>query len=149
MAWNYRVMRHSAGEAANDEPFYAVHEVYYDKDKRVNGWTQELVGCSGETLGELSGDIAWYMTALVKPVLDFATGKEVEQAHLLEDDLYAMLDSPGAEKMRNMVRGRGAEVVAIASAKNAEPSQFEAAQGASATAPAILPAGADKDTTNV
>lgn len=112
MAWNYRIMRHSGAAAANDEPFYAVHEVHYDQDNRVNGWTEEPVGCSGETVAELSRDIAWYLTALIKPVLDASTGKEVERAHMLEDDIYAMLDTPGAEKMRNAIRGRGAPVAA-------------------------------------
>jgi len=113
MAWNYRIMRHNAGSAANDEAHYFVHEVYYQDDGSVLRWTEDGVGCSGETVAELSKDIAWYLTALVKPVLDYATGEEVEPAQLLEDDIYAMM-KPGSEMARQAVRQHGAERIAQA-----------------------------------
>lgn len=92
MPWNYRVMRHESKTADNDEIFYAIHEVYYNDAGDVSGWTQEVCGSPcGENLGEMVRDLAWIITALSKPVLDGATGKEIEPAAMLADDLAKML----------------------------------------------------------
>jgi hypothetical protein len=89
--WNYRVMRHAA-KAANDDDFYAVHEVYYRADGTVKEWTKEPSGSpTGETHEEMSRDLAWIITALTKPTLDHATGLEVEPAMMLADDIGKVL----------------------------------------------------------
>lgn len=91
MVWNYRVMRHEA-KAANDEPFYAIHEVYYREDGSVSSWTLEPCGSpSGETQEEMRRDLARIITALTKPPLDYATGIEIEPAAILADDIDKML----------------------------------------------------------
>jgi hypothetical protein len=88
--WNYRVMRHEA-KAANDEQFYAVHEVYYRDDGSVSSWSQKPCGSPcGETHEEMSRDLAWIITALTKPTLDHATGLEIEPAAMLADNLGKM-----------------------------------------------------------
>jgi hypothetical protein len=94
--WNYRVMRHEQRIADNDEVFYAIHEVYYKDNDEVKGWTANATGSPcGETMQEMIRDLAWIMTALAKPVLDAATGKEIEPAAMLADDLAKMLrDAP-------------------------------------------------------
>ena len=90
--WNYRIMRHENNTAANDEIFYAVHEIHYDENDAVKGWTEEPTGSPcGETLDEMIRDLAWIMTALAKPILDASTGKEIEPAAMLADDLSKML----------------------------------------------------------
>lgn len=95
MIWNYRVMRahEKIPNASNSETYYAIYEVYYAEDGSITNWTQDASGSPfGATLEEMSNDLAWIMTALTKPVLDYETGKEVEPAKLLADDLYKMLD---------------------------------------------------------
>jgi hypothetical protein len=91
MFWNYRVMRHEA-KAANDEQFYAIHEVHYRKDRTVSSWTQEPCGSpTGETVQDMIRDLAWIITAITKPTLDYATGMEIEPAAVLADDMGKML----------------------------------------------------------
>lgn len=69
--WNYRVMIHP--DVKGDEVYQAIHEVYYDDDGKVTGWTDSPISVGGE-------DVAWVLDrmreALEKPVLDFKTGKE-------------------------------------------------------------------------
>ena len=36
MTWSYRIMKHSDG-------WLGLHEVFYDDDGKVNGWTEEAV----------------------------------------------------------------------------------------------------------
>lgn len=61
--WNYRVMRNG--------DLFAIHEVYYDENGKVEGYTQNPVCPSGESLEELKGDIEYYLEALNKPVLEY------------------------------------------------------------------------------
>lgn len=91
MTWNYRVMRHEQKAADVEEITYHFHEVHYNEDDSVRSWTQEPCAPMGETLEELSGDIAWFIAALAKPILDAKTGKIVEPAVKLADELYKML----------------------------------------------------------
>jgi len=94
--WNYRVMRafdKPHPSVANTEAYYAIYEVFYNDDDTVKSWTEDPCGSPfGATMDEMVSDLAWIMTVLVKPVLDHATGKDVEPAKLLVDDLYAMLN---------------------------------------------------------
>lgn len=90
--WNYRVMRHVENGSANQEVYYAIHEVHYDEDGSVKGWTTEPSGGPfGGTLSEMVRDLAWIMTALVKPVLEHTNGREVEPAAMMADDLTKMI----------------------------------------------------------
>lgn len=80
--WNYRIMRkkHSTGEEE-----YFIHEVYYDEEDNVIGWTEEptyvyssMVDLDSSTPHEeMRKVIDMMQTALHKPILDFGTGEEV------------------------------------------------------------------------
>lgn len=96
MSWNYRIMRHVEPHAANDDQFYAMHEAHYDEAGNVTSWTQEPC-CSpfGETLEEMSNDLAWIIAGLTKPVLDHKTGKEIGPAAILADDIGKVLREHG------------------------------------------------------
>ena len=38
--WNHRIIRHIDPRANMDDSiYYAIHEVYYDEDGKVKGWT--------------------------------------------------------------------------------------------------------------
>ena len=49
MSWNYRAIRHSAG----DDPSVALHEVFYGDDDIPRSWTAEPVGFGGADMDEL------------------------------------------------------------------------------------------------
>jgi hypothetical protein len=76
--WNERVMRRVDPDG---EVTFAVHEVYYDADGVVNGWTDDA--CA--PLYNESTDDGWslrqaferQMRALDLPVLDYETGRAV------------------------------------------------------------------------
>jgi len=51
--WNYRVIKHDEAE----NPYFAMHEVYYDEIGDIEGWTIESVNPEGDTSEELSQDL--------------------------------------------------------------------------------------------
>ena len=64
MPWNYRAMLKD-GQVA-------VHEVFYEDDGRISGYTAEPVYPRADTLEELTEEFDRYQRALSMPVLDFA-----------------------------------------------------------------------------
>jgi len=52
----------------NEDGHFNLREVFYDKDKKIEGWTDE---CSpfGETFEELKNDLSYMMQALNREVL--------------------------------------------------------------------------------
>ncbi len=72
--WNYRVMRH----VVEDEVIHSIHEVYYDENGKVNGWTQEPIFVSStEGIEGLRWQLVEMEKATSKPVLDCDTGFEI------------------------------------------------------------------------
>jgi hypothetical protein len=64
----------------NGETFDAVHEVYYNADGSVTGWTENGVSPTfhHETdSGDIRSEIERFLRACDQPVLDWETGKEV------------------------------------------------------------------------
>lgn len=78
MSWNYRVMVHQMGF----QNIVGIHEVYYDDDDKVTGWTENPVQAMSVMVDENSDNLYWVMEemakALTKPHLDYETGKEME-----------------------------------------------------------------------
>jgi len=62
--WNCRVML--------KDGHVAVHEVYYNDNGEVEGYTRDPVAPSGETLEELTETFEKFKRALTEPVLDYA-----------------------------------------------------------------------------
>ncbi len=75
--WNYRVIRKYHEES--DSSTYHIHEVYYDDENIIEGWTQSPVEPIGESLVELRNDIQYFSKAFQKPALieSINDGKEV------------------------------------------------------------------------
>jgi len=65
--WNYRVIKRQ--ETPEGEPSYQIHEVYYDRDGKIEMRICDPVEPSGESLEELRGDLEHFSEALQKPVL--------------------------------------------------------------------------------
>lgn len=65
MGWNYRILAHKNG----DEIYFQIHEVYYDKDGKPNGYTE-----NGSMVYAYSlNDITWVLDKMKdcanKPIL--------------------------------------------------------------------------------
>lgn len=52
MTWNYRLMKHKDALSSTGY-IYIVHEVYYDKNRKPDGWTDEGVKICGDNLKEV------------------------------------------------------------------------------------------------
>jgi hypothetical protein len=74
MTWNYRVIR-------TDEAF-AIHEVFYDSNGEINGWSADPIAPMGETQDELMKDLELIQRALTLPVLKVGL---VEKPTLVKD----------------------------------------------------------------
>lgn len=70
MSWNHRVIRRKSGLGFEPEFIYAVHEVYYDENGEIDGWTEQPVSPAGDDLEQLSGDLSRFSAALRLPVLE-------------------------------------------------------------------------------
>ena len=53
MTWNYRAI----SEVIEGEVVCRVYEVYYDKERQINGWTAEPSYPQGETRDELRSNL--------------------------------------------------------------------------------------------
>lgn len=69
MPWNYRVFRHQYTK--DGKCYYAIHECYYDKDGKVNGWTERAIEPYGDTVEELQDVLEMMGEAFSKPVLEY------------------------------------------------------------------------------
>jgi hypothetical protein len=63
--WNYRIIK----RVIKDNVTFQIHEVYYDKDDRITGWTEEPLLPLGESLSELRNDVFYFMSAFKFPYL--------------------------------------------------------------------------------
>lgn len=66
MSWNYRILKNKL--AGRD--ICEIHEVYYNSDGSVKGWTQNSIIPTGETPEELKQDLTMMLQAFESPVLD-------------------------------------------------------------------------------
>ena len=67
MTWNYRVICKADPNGPGE--LFGIHEVYYDSNGRIEGWTEEPCDPFGESLDELHAEMEMMMAALAKPVL--------------------------------------------------------------------------------
>lgn len=83
MSWNYRVVRkQKRNPVKGGKPqvlhWYDVHEVYYDKKDRVEGWTQDAIFGSFESVEELQLALISMLNDSIKcPVMEMrGTGEK-------------------------------------------------------------------------
>lgn len=78
--WNYRVIRHKETINLSSNPmekedqsfyWYAIHEVYYDKDGNPTSITENPCDPYGEDLSELKENLEKMNAGLKKPILDY------------------------------------------------------------------------------
>ena len=73
MMWNNRIVKHkgSAGEV-----WYSVHEVFYNENGGINGYTEEPITILGETVEDVKTQLEMIMTDIEKhEVIDASTVK--------------------------------------------------------------------------
>jgi len=87
--WNYRVIRKY--HEKSDSSTYQIHEVHYDDENMIEGWTQSPVEPMGESLPELRNDIQYFLKAFQKPVLTEIIKNEKEV--LVVDEEVAEINS--------------------------------------------------------
>ena len=64
MYWNHRIIEH------NDVEFYeAIHEVYYNEDGSIQGWTENPVSIMKYEEDSWEKIVEWIQSAFAKPVL--------------------------------------------------------------------------------
>jgi len=91
--WNHRVIHRYHEET--DSHTYHIHEVYYDDNGFVEGWTESAMEPFGETPSELREDIRHFIKAFQKPILiaKIKDGKEIlvpdEEAPEINQGHYA------------------------------------------------------------
>lgn len=75
--WNHRVIKRHDKKA--EITTFQIHEVYYDDNHKIEGWTQSPVAPMGEMISELKEELEYFMKALEKPLLEEKSenGKEV------------------------------------------------------------------------
>ncbi len=63
--WNYRVVGH---DTDSEEPWFAIHEVYYEDDGSPRLMSLNPIYAKGETLDGLKEDMAMMFIAFSKPI---------------------------------------------------------------------------------
>ena len=74
--WNYRVLCRRDNDG---EPYFAVHEVYYDAEGKPTSWTCDAASPAGENALELAVDAARMAAACGLPVLAAAADNTLHQ----------------------------------------------------------------------
>jgi hypothetical protein len=92
MTWNYRILVHTHGKGGErlPEPYYAVHEVYYDDSMTPHSCTVEPVTVGGESPADIEKQLSVMLVDIERPPIDFSriarasVGKSAEAVH--DDD---------------------------------------------------------------
>lgn len=79
--WNYRVIKkeYPLPKSMGDgyEYVYEIREVYYDEDGKIQSWTEEPVGPTGNDEKDLLGSMILMMNAFREPVLEIDRNDEI------------------------------------------------------------------------
>ena len=65
MSWNHRVLAHKDG----DGMYFQIHEVYYDKDGKLDSYSAEGGNVGGNSIKDLSWTLDKMRECLDKPIL--------------------------------------------------------------------------------
>jgi len=62
----------------NGDSEYSIHEVYYNDNDKVEAWTENPIAPTAENIRELQQTLERMALAAKKPILNYATGKEIK-----------------------------------------------------------------------
>jgi len=75
--WNNRVMRRVIKTSSgSDEEWFEIHEVYYDDNDEVDGYTKNAIAPGGNTIDELRTELERMLKCLDKSVLEYQEDQE-------------------------------------------------------------------------
>lgn len=73
MSWNHRVMRRTHSFKSDGKEYsedcYEIHEVYYDDNDNIEGFTEDAIAPCGETIEELREELQRMLDCLDEPLL--------------------------------------------------------------------------------
>ena len=72
MSWNHRLLAHKDG----DEMYFQIHEVYYDKEGKPDGYTANGVSVGAESLDGINWVLDKMKECLEKPILSVENFQE-------------------------------------------------------------------------
>ena len=81
MTWNYRIIKHGR----KIEPYFAVHEVFYDERGKIESWTENPVDIVGDSVKDV--------TKMLETIL-----KDIKQPVLKESELQKKLNKTGKNR---------------------------------------------------
>jgi hypothetical protein len=101
--WNHRVIRRVDPDPR--EEYCQIHEVYYEEDGSIRGWTENAVRPFGESRQDLVWEIEHYLIALKKPVLCLRRGTGVSRGGVLRGEsppphAASAFSAPGSAALR-------------------------------------------------
>ena len=67
MSWNYRLLKMKDGE----DDFYQIHEVYYDKQGKVKGYTKNGATVAGNDIADVKSVLMKMLSCLEKDVIKY------------------------------------------------------------------------------
>ena len=65
MYWNHRVL----ASEQNGEIYFQIHEVYYDKNDKPDGYTKNSISVGGENIKEINWTLNKIKKCLKEPIL--------------------------------------------------------------------------------
>ena len=72
--WNNRIVKHKSG--STDSVWYSVHEVFYNENGGVNGYTEDPITIHGLTVEDIKSQLEMIMKDIEKhEVIDASTVK--------------------------------------------------------------------------
>ena len=71
MHWNYRVIQQPERphDLKDSSVALAIHEVFYDENNKIDGWSADPVGIIENTKEELLQTLEWIKAGIEKPFL--------------------------------------------------------------------------------
>lgn len=80
MSWNHRVVRRFYPNThMDDSMLYEIYEVYYDKDGKINGLTEEPIRIREESMDYLRKTMERLTKCLEQPIIDYDTLQEIKE----------------------------------------------------------------------
>lgn len=70
MGWNYRVLKRHNPMIGED--VFGIHEVYYREDDSIQGWSEDPVKLTGESMADLAADLLLIGKCFDSPVIDIS-----------------------------------------------------------------------------
>jgi hypothetical protein len=63
----------------DDSMLYEIYEVYYDKDGKINGLTEEPIRIREESMDDLRKTMERLTKCLEQPIIDYDTLQEIKE----------------------------------------------------------------------